>query len=88
MEPAPADLAAGAGAGAAAGAGGAAAVFRAAHVRYPADLRHRGHHPHADRLRRCIDMVRGRSGGSAAKTGPDAGGIHWLSAGPPEHMVR
>ena len=46
------------------------------------------HHPHADRLRRCIDMVRGRSGGSAAETGPDAGGIHWLSAGPPEHMVR
>ena len=28
------------------------------------------------------------SGGSAAETGPDAGGIHWLSAGPPEHMVR
>ena len=73
---------------AAAGAGAGAADHGTAHVRHPADHRHRGHHPHADRLRRCIDMVRGRSGGSAAETGPDAGGIHWLSAGPPEHMVR
>ena len=22
------------------------------------------------------------------KPAPDAGGIHWISAGPPEHMVR
>ena len=58
-------------AGAAAGAGGGLLLFRAAHVRHPADHRHRGHHPHADRLRRCIDMVQGRSGGSAAETGPD-----------------
>ena len=35
-----------------------------------------------------IRLRRGRSGGYAAEAGPDAGGIHWLSAGPPEHMVR
>ena len=71
MEPAPADLAAGAGAGAAAGAGAGAADNGTAHVRHPADHRHRGHHPDDERQRRDHYMGRSRHRGAAAGNAAD-----------------